>query len=196
MLTTLDVFFRRELAALLSLYVLAWVLTVLALGFAMVVFARAYLKYRGKRVITCPETEQYAAVDLDTLHAAFTALFHAPDLRLSSCTRWPERQDCAQDCIRQIEVSPIGCRVREMLTAWYRGKECVYCHRTFTQIHWADHKPALLDLSGKIVEWGSLRPEAVSEVLFTHKPVCWECKVVEGFRSKNSALVVERPWRH
>ena len=35
--------------------------------------AGAYLKYRGMRVITCPETRTPAAIEVDATHAALTA---------------------------------------------------------------------------------------------------------------------------
>jgi hypothetical protein len=50
-----------------------------------------------------------------------------PHLRLSECSRWPERQGCGQECLSQIEVlrkiawcgrlSPSGMRARLARTA-------------------------------------------------------------------------------
>ena len=196
MITAIDELFRKHLMVLVTVDVLAALAVILGFAWAAMAFARAYVRYRGKRVITCPETEQYAAVDLDAPHAAVTCLWKGPDLRLSSCTRWPERRDCAQDCIRQIELSPSGCQLRAMLTHWYKGRQCAFCHRTFDEIRWLEHRPALLAPGGKIVQWESIRPEAVPEALFTHQPVCWDCKVVEEFRTGHADLVVERPWKH
>jgi hypothetical protein len=196
MLTAVDELFRRHLTVLVAFEILTVIAIILALVWAVVAFARIYLRYQGKRVITCPETGQYAAVDLDAPHAAFTCLWNKADLRLTSCTRWPERRDCEQDCIQQIGLSPFGCQLRAMLTGWYKGKQCTYCHRAFDEIHWLEHQPALLAPGGKIVEWESIRPEAIPEALFTHQPVCWDCKVVEGFCAEHAELVVERPWKH
>ena len=58
--------------------------------------ANAWWKYRGRRVITCPENQRPAGVVVDARHAAATALGKAPELRLSSCSRWPERAGCGQ----------------------------------------------------------------------------------------------------
>jgi hypothetical protein len=51
--------------------------------------ADAWWKYRGQRVITCPENQRPAGVVVDARHAAATALGKAPELRLASCSRWP-----------------------------------------------------------------------------------------------------------
>lgn len=67
---------------------------------------RAYLKFRGTRLVTCPENSEPAAVTIDPKHVFMTGAVGEPDLRLSSCSRWPERQECAQECLRQIEAAP------------------------------------------------------------------------------------------
>ena len=102
---------------------------------------RVWFKYRGDRVVTCPETHQTVGVALDVKHAAWTGLSHPPGLRLETCTRWPERQDCGQECLRQIEASPENCLVRTILTQWYQGKDCAICNNPIGEIHWADHRP-------------------------------------------------------
>src|SRR4030095_13851768 len=92
-------------------------LIVLLISFvpALFVGVRAYLKSRGTRVVTCPETRKPVAVRLDRHLAASTAMTGDTELRLKSCTRWPERADCGQECLAQIEASPEGCRARRML---------------------------------------------------------------------------------
>ena len=40
----------------------------------------AWWRFRGTRLVTCPETEAAAAVTVDTTGAAFTAAFGAPRL--------------------------------------------------------------------------------------------------------------------
>ena len=60
-------------------------------GIAIVRLAQAWFRYRGNRVILCPENRTPAGVRVDARHAAATALASAPQLRLDSCSRWPER---------------------------------------------------------------------------------------------------------
>lgn len=196
MLTAFDDLFRRYLTTIITIYVVVGVVVLAALALAIVAFVRAYVRYRGKRVITCPETHCPEAVELDASLAAVSSLLKGPELHLTSCTRWPERQDCPQDCIREIELSPIGCRLRAILDDWYKGKQCVYCRRTFNEIHWFDHKPALQSPEGEIQEWETVPPQRIPDVLGTHQPVCWDCKVVENFRAEHADLVTTRPWPH
>jgi hypothetical protein len=77
-------------------YLLLFSILAIAIGF--LVFRAfpvlgAYFTYRGKRLITCPETHKTEAVDVDATKAAIGALFGEPNLRLDFCSRWPERQD-------------------------------------------------------------------------------------------------------
>jgi hypothetical protein len=155
-------------------------------------FLRVYLEFRGDRVITCPENQRPAGVRVDARHAGFTNLQGSPDLRLKSCSRWPERQDCGQQCLRQIEAAPEDCLVRNILTKWYTGKTCAVCGKPIGEIHWADHKPALLSPEHQTVQWPDVPAETVPEVLQTHQPVCWNCHVVNRLMTQHPELVVDR----
>ena len=104
----------------------------------------AYRAYRGKRLITCPETQRPAAVDVDAVHAAATAIGGGADLRLKDCSRWPERAGCGQDCLSQIESEPGACRVRNVVAEWYRGKTCALCGKAIPEVKWSEHRPGLL----------------------------------------------------
>src|ERR1035441_7431182 len=73
------------------------VVVVLAAGlfvFRAIPGIRAFFGYRGKHLITCPETQKAAAVDVAAGEAAIGAFLSEPTLRLKECSRWPERQDC------------------------------------------------------------------------------------------------------
>ncbi len=66
-----------------------------------------FRRYSGSRPVACPENQQPAAVNIDVRHAAATGMHGHPDLRLSDCTRWPERATCAQGCLSQaVEAEP------------------------------------------------------------------------------------------
>jgi hypothetical protein len=147
---------------------------------------------RGDRLVTCPETHQPVGVTLDAKQAVLTGIGHAPALRLSTCTRWPERQDCGQQCLAQIEAAPEGCLVRSILTRWYAGKDCAICGKTIGEIHWADHRPALLSPELRTVAWPEVKPENVPSVLETHSPVCWNCHIVQTFCREHPDMVVDR----
>ncbi len=173
----------------------AVVVVVVAVGlfaFRAIPGLRAYFAYRGKRLITCPETHKAAAVDVAAGEAAVGAFLSEPTLRLKECSRWPERQDCGQQCLQQIEVSPENCLVWNIVSKWYEGKQCVFCHKTLSGLHHLDHAPALLSPDHKSVEWRELRPEQLPDVFSTHRPVCWNCHVTETFRRLHPELVVDR----
>ena len=83
------------------------VLGVLVLSFipVTVLTIRAFSRYRGRRMVTCPETNRSAAVQLDAGHAAFTTATGGRDLRVQKCGRWPEHAKCDQGCLAQIETA-------------------------------------------------------------------------------------------
>ena len=153
---------------------------------------RVYLSARGQRIIVCPETQQHAAVQLDAFNAASQATAHAPDFRLKSCSRWPERRDCGQECLTQIEDLPFDCLVSTIVNRWYSGKPCIFCQRPFGELHWHDHPPALMNQKHEIMEWKEIPAEKLPEALATHWPVCWNCHIAETFRKEHPELVVDR----
>ncbi len=66
-----------------------------------------YNRYSGSRPVTCPENQQPAVVSIDARHAAATEMDGRGDLRLSDCTRWPERSKCDQTCLSQaVQAEP------------------------------------------------------------------------------------------
>jgi hypothetical protein len=177
-----------------GLSITVWVLFVLLAMVVLLagVLGRAFLKYRGQRVITCPENQRPAGVAVDTGHVLRAALGGKTDLRLKTCSRWPERRDCGQQCLEQIGAAPEGCLVRHVLAEWYRGKHCVICGKPIGEIQWADHKPALLNAQGHTVEWREIAPQDVPDTLAADKPVCWNCHIVNRMRSEHPELVLDR----
>jgi hypothetical protein len=173
------------------------VFAVLAIAAGLLIFraipgVRAYFAYRGKRLITCPETHKPEAVDVAAGEAAVGAFLSEPTLRLKECSRWPERQDCGQECLQQIQVDPENCLVWNIVSEWYEGKNCALCHKALGKLHHMDHAPGLLSPDHKTIEWREVRPERLPEVLATHQPVCWNCHVTEMFRRMYPGLVVDR----
>jgi len=166
---------------LLSLIPLAWLA------------ARSYLKYRGTRVVTCPETKGPAAVKLDVVHATQTAASDEIELRVRSCSRWPERQGCGQQCLQELAAAPAECLVRTTLVEWYRGSTCALCGRDIGEIHWVEHKPALLTPGRETIEWNAVAAEDIQRLLATHQRVCWSCHVSNALRERLPGLVIEQP---
>ena len=176
--------------------------TVLVLLFAVcvLVYARgpimAWRRYRGVRLVTCPETRKPAAVSVDVGHAAVTALVDdRADLRLEECSRWAERGPCRQPCLTQIHAGPEG-TVLELVERWYAAHPCSYCGKPITTATSAQHPPALRGPDGVTIEWSDLKPERLPDLFDTHQPVCWNCHVAESFMRSHPDLVVERPRVH
>ncbi len=70
---------------------------------ALWAYARS-LQLGEQRTIICPETRRWAEVALDGALAAYSEMGGHAELRLASCSRWPERQDCDQACAAQIAL--------------------------------------------------------------------------------------------
>ena len=73
---------------------------------------RAYRTLGELREVSCPETMKEAIVRIQVARAIASRLSGGNELRLKSCSRWPEKRGCDQACLAQIEASPNGCRVR------------------------------------------------------------------------------------
>ena len=178
----------------MNTWTFAGALVIFAVGFLVVSgFLRAWLRYRGKMVVTCPETAQPAAVDVDALHAAeWKAVMGREELRLSACSRWPERAGCGQDCLGQIEHSPESCLVKTIVTNWYDDRTCAYCKQAIGPIVWHERPPGALTNEGTTVLWKEVAAESLPKMFETSRPVCWKCHIVESFRREHPQMVIER----
>ena len=92
-----------------SLFLIAVIVLALEIpywGYRAIRGARVFLKYRGTRLVTCPETKKPATVQVAAGSMGLHAIWNEPCLHLSECSRWPMRRDCGQECLRQIEPGP------------------------------------------------------------------------------------------
>jgi hypothetical protein len=80
--------------------ILAGILVIGLVYVLIPVVADAYARYRGVRALRCPLAGVGVEVALDAGHAARTAAFGRPALRIRRCTLWPRRTWCAQACLR------------------------------------------------------------------------------------------------
>ncbi|MFQ5930694.1 MAG: hypothetical protein ACE5MK_13460 [Acidobacteriota bacterium] len=83
-----------------------WILVavIIALGGLYVLFPlvlHTFQRYRHKKVVTCPQTGGLAEVDVNSRRAAFSSAFGRVRLRVKSCTLWPKRKGCAEDCVKE-----------------------------------------------------------------------------------------------
>jgi len=149
----------------------------------------AWWKFKGRRVVTCPENQRPAGVTVDSRHAVARALGTSPQLRLESCSRWPEKAACGQECLSQIEASPEGCLVRNILLAWYVGKVCHSCGMSIGEIPLAGAKPAVLRADGGSVEWSEIPAERLQETLSAASPICFACHTARKMLREHRGLI-------
>jgi hypothetical protein len=143
--------------------------------------------------VTCPETHKPEAVAVAAGEAGLGVFFSEPTVRLRECSRWPERENCGQECLQQVEADSENCLVWNIVSKFYEGKKCVFCQKPFGPLHHLDHAPALLGPDFKTTEWKYIRAEKLPDAFSTHQPVCWNCHVAETFRHLHPELVTDRP---
>jgi hypothetical protein len=197
MITELTSSFKNALTAA-GLVEIAMTLAGIATFGLILLFAwrmlRGWFGYRGTRLVRCPETRNTVAVRLDAWRAAVTAAGDRPVLKLTSCTRWPERQDCGQECICEIENSPTCTLLQNIVAKWYEGRQCYYCHAHVGGLGAFDGEPALLAPDGRTFQWSQIPPEKIPEALETHRPLCWNCHVASCFRREWPGMAIDREW--
>jgi hypothetical protein len=172
-------------------------LAILLLGGIVVGFSfsiRTYRRFRGQRLVTCPETRNPAAVHVNVARAAAKAFLGKEQVQLDQCSRWPDRRECGQECLSEVYADPQNCLVWNIVADWYKGKSCAYCRKPFSEMHWHDRRPALLSRERIAKQWHEIAPETLREVLETYLPVCWDCYIAETFRQQNPDRVLDRGW--
>jgi hypothetical protein len=170
------------------------------LALALVLLAGATLwrlgslwwKYRGQRVITCPENKRPAGVAVDAAHAAAGAFGKTPELRLSECTRWPEKAGCGQECLSEVRDSGADCLVRNIIAKWYRDKDCAVCGQPIGEIDWTASRPALLLADRTSVEWNRIPADELMGRLAVALPICFPCHTANRLVKEHPDLVTDR----
>ena len=138
----------------------------------------ALMIYRGIRVIQCPETAQPAAVGLRAWRVAASAILRTP-LRIGECSRWPERGDCDQACVRAIQADPAASLVTTILAGWWQNRSCVCCGASLKKIRPGRHSPCFMGPGLRMIEWKDIAPQNIPEMLASSRPVCRTCLVAE-----------------
>ena len=157
-----------------------------------VLYLRSWREYRGKRVLTCPETRLPVGAEVDAARAARGALVDNPRFVITSCSRWPERAGCDQACAAQVEASARETLACILVRLWFEEHPCVYCGKTIAELGNDGILPALRGPDGKLREWSRVSPEELPELFRNAVAVCAICDLVESFRSDFPELVTER----
>jgi hypothetical protein len=165
---------------------------VLLAGAAVWRLGGRWLKYRGRRVIVCPENNRPAGVAVDARHAAATVFGKSPELRLSECSRWPEKAGCGQECLSEMRKSGADCLVRNIIAKWYRDKVCAACGQPVGEIDWSGSRPALLVADRVSVEWDQIPADKLIGTLAAASPICFACHTTNRLVQEYPELVTHR----
>ena len=152
----------------------------LVTGLPVAVSLQNYFKTRGRQSVTCPETGRPADVSVDHRFAFWMALRGQEHSRLESCSRWPEKGDCGQECQAQLDPSPEN--IDRLLAKWYEGKNCAICARSLTPSDWRRSRLAVLNADNKLFELREMTLDNLQSSLENMRPLCWTCHQEERAR--------------
>ena len=142
-------------------------------------------RFRGKRIVVCPETQQPVCTEIGAMRAA------AGRVVITSCTRWPGKADCDQACAPAIAASPRETLVTSIVTRWYASHVCILCGKNIDDLGGAI-VPALR-LGETIRPWSDVPAEELPVLLSSAVAVCASCELAENFRRAHPKLVIDRP---
>lgn len=160
--------------------ILFFLTSVLVVGAPVAMALQDYYKNRGRNSVTCPESGQTADVEVDNRFAFQTSLRGQQHSRLQSCSRWPEKGECAQDCLAQLDPSPEN--LERLLSKWADGKVCAICTCAITPYDWRQSRLAVLNQRHELFELRDIPAGDLQSVLEETSPLCWTCHVKERQR--------------
>lgn len=169
--------------------VLFFIGAVLVTGLPVAMSIQNYYKNRGRHSAICPENGEHVDIEMDHKFAFWTALRGQEHTRLASCTRWPEKGDCGQECQAQLDPSPEN--VERLMLGWYKGRVCGICARNITPSHWRRSRLGLLDEHHKLVELRDLDLAGLQAALTHMRPLCRTCHQEERIRQVSVPRVLK-----
>ena len=152
----------------------------LVTGLPVAVSLQSYFQNRGRQPAICPENGEPVDIELDNKYSFWTALRGQEHARLQSCTRWPEKGDCGQECMAQIDPSPEN--VERLMLSWHKDKVCAICTRAITPSDWRRGRLAWLDKQHKLIELRQVNLRQLQSELEEMRPLCWTCHQEERVR--------------
>src|ERR1019366_8111058 len=144
---------------------------------------QSYFRNRGRRTVMCPDNHEPVTVEVDSKFAFSTALRGEEHTRLHSCSRWPEKGDCDQDCLAQVDPTPEN--LERLLQKWYQGKSCAICEHALTPADWRRSRLALLNEKQKLFELRHMHLDELPSVLDKIRPLRLNCH--QGERPRQAA---------
>ncbi len=161
-------------------FLLFFLAAILVTGAPVAMALQSYYANRGRQSVKCPDNGEPADVELDHQYAFRTALAGQEHARLESCSRWPEKGDCEQDCLVQVDQSPEN--LERLFSKWYAGKSCAICIRPLTPADWRLGRVGVLNQHHELFELRDLPPDSLESVLAQTRPLCLQCHQEEHQR--------------
>jgi hypothetical protein len=152
----------------------------LVTGLPVALSLQTYFQNRGRQPVVCPENGAPVDVEVDNKFGFWTALRGQEHSRLASCTRWPEKGDCGQECLAQVDPSPEN--VERLMLGWYKGRVCAICVREITPSDWRRGRLGWLDAQHKLIELRQVNLKQLQSALQEMRPLCWACHQEERVR--------------
>jgi hypothetical protein len=162
---------------------------VLVTGLPVALSLQSYYQNRGRQSALCPDSGQSVDIEVDDEFAFWTALRGQEHSRLKSCSRWPEKGDCGQECLAQVNPSPEN--VDRLLSKWYAGKICAICERSLSASDWRRSRLALLNEQNKLFELRHMHLDELQPTLQRMRPLCWNCHEQERARQAAPTRVLK-----
>jgi len=171
-----------------GLIVILWTIGIGTVAVLMARMLRCYWRLRTPHIVTCPETGCTAAISVDPLKAS--GLQGSRVLQVVSCSRWPEREECHQSCLRAF-LAELDANRRSSLSEWYRGKHCALCGSRFGKVAQVWDLPAPLDDRGISHQWADVQD--VAEMLPHSQPICWQCQLADMMKRTRDTAASPAP---
>ena len=61
-----------------------------------------FLRLRGQHHVLCPENARPATIQIYALRGAMSGIVNDPKRVVRTCSQWPERSGCEQQCLQHI----------------------------------------------------------------------------------------------
>jgi len=167
------------------------------IGLVLVAYAviawRTWIRYQGRRIVLCPVTRQPVAVKVDVAHAVMSAVWQSVDVRLTSCTQWPERGACSQPCVKQLGAD-CETRPKALARTFFAGKRCALCQRRIKAPTGVTLQPGFMHpVTHKVDTWDDVPIQTLPEAFTSWRPLCMNCTLAESSRQKFPDRITDRP---
>ena len=167
----------------MSVQLFVMLLLAIVLATYVGIAVRTWIRFRGMRVVTCPETRRSAGVAVDIGHAMFSKVWEGADVRIATCSRWPDRRGCEETCVRQIQASVDGTRARTIAARFFQGRRCAICQRRIEPLGRSTSQPGFMNpVTREVVAWIHVPPQNLPDAISSRRALCPDCTVAESSR--------------